>query len=61
MIVKVIASCENPGTVYIDFPDIRLIFRDGEYVGWYRPDETGDEDARTRKGLELFEGGSVES
>lgn len=38
MNVKVIASCEDPGTVYIDFPDIRLIFRDGEYVGWYRPE-----------------------
>lgn len=33
--MKVITSCEDPDTVYIDFPDIRLIFRNGEYVGWY--------------------------
>ena len=31
------ASCEDPRTVYLDFPDVRLIFRDGEYVGWYVP------------------------
>ena len=33
--MKIIASCEDPSTVYLDFPDIRLIFRDGKYVGWY--------------------------
>ena len=33
--MKVITSCEDHDTVYIDFPDIRLIFRSGEYVGWY--------------------------
>ena len=33
--MKVITSCEDPDTVYIDFPDIRLIYRNGEYVGWY--------------------------
>lgn len=38
MSAKLIASCEDPSTVYLDFPDIRLIFRDGEYVGWYRPE-----------------------
>ena len=33
--MKVITSCEDPDTVYLDFTDIRLIFRNGEYVGWY--------------------------
>jgi len=33
--MKVIVSCENPDVVYLEFPDIRLIFREGEYAGWY--------------------------
>lgn len=33
--MKLITSCENPNTIYVDFPDIRLIFRNGEYAGWY--------------------------
>lgn len=35
---KVVAkvSCEDPNTLYFEFPDgLRLIFRDGEYDGWY--------------------------
>ena len=32
---KLIESCENPNTHYIDLGDIRLIFKDGEYAGWY--------------------------
>ncbi len=29
-------SCEDSNTEYITFPDgLRLIFRDGEYAGWY--------------------------
>lgn len=29
-------SCEDQNTVYATFPDgLRLIFRDGEYSGWY--------------------------
>lgn len=29
-------SCEDPNTEYITFPDgLRLIFREGEYAGWY--------------------------
>lgn len=35
--MKKFASCEDPSTVYEEYPDIRLIFRDGEYVGWYIP------------------------
>ena len=35
--MKVITSCEDPNTVYLDLPNIRLIFRYGEYVGWYQP------------------------
>lgn len=35
--MNVIVSCEDPSTVYIDFPDVRLVFRDGKYVGWYLP------------------------
>ena len=35
--MKVITSCEDPNIMYIEFPDIRLIFRDGKYVGWYLP------------------------
>lgn len=31
-------GCEDPATQYADFPDgLRLIYREGEYVGWYRP------------------------
>lgn len=29
-------SCEDPSTIYICLPFIRLIFREGRYVGWYR-------------------------
>jgi hypothetical protein len=34
---KWMTSCEDPNTKYLVFPDIRLIFREGEYVGWYIP------------------------
>jgi hypothetical protein len=37
MEVKLITSCEDPNTAYLALPDIRLIFREGEYVGWYIP------------------------
>ena len=30
-------SAEDPNTEYLCFPDIRLIFREGEYAGWYFP------------------------
>lgn len=30
-------SCENPNTVYVCLPRIRLIFDEGKYVGWYHP------------------------
>ena len=36
---KRITSPEDPSTVYLSFPDIRLIFRSGKYVGWYFPGE----------------------
>ena len=34
--MKAFASCEDPNTVYIQLWKIRLIFRYGKYVGWYR-------------------------
>ena len=35
--MNVITSCEDPSTVYVEYPDIRLIYREGEYVGRYVP------------------------
>ena len=36
---KVIKSAEDENTCYWEFPDgLRLIFRDGEYAGWYLPE-----------------------
>ena len=33
---SVTVSCEDASKVYITFPDgLRLIFQNGEYVGWY--------------------------
>ncbi|MBR4308574.1 MAG: DUF551 domain-containing protein [Oscillospiraceae bacterium] len=33
---KVFASCEDSSVNYVEFPDgLRLIFREGKYVGWY--------------------------
>ncbi len=43
MEVKLVASCEDPGTVYLELPDIRLIFRDGKYIGWYSTGTGGNE------------------
>ena len=43
--MKVIISSEDPNTVYLCFPDIRLIFRNGEYAGWYRSGGTAEEEA----------------
>lgn len=38
--VDVTTSCEDNKTLYLDFPDgLRLIIREGEYVGWYLPGE----------------------
>lgn len=35
---KVTTSCEDPTTQYADFPNgLRLIYREGRYVGWYLP------------------------
>ena len=33
-----VVSPEDPHTEYLCFPDIRLIFRDGKYAGWYLPE-----------------------
>lgn len=30
-------DCEYPDTVYLCVGNIRLIFRDGKYIGWYKP------------------------
>jgi len=33
---KVFHSCEDPDACYVETPDgLRLVFRKGEYVGWY--------------------------
>lgn len=38
--MKMIESCEDPSTIYMELPDgLRLIIRDGKYVGWYLPEE----------------------
>lgn len=37
--MKVIVSSENPDVVYLDFTDVRIIFREGQYAGWYIPGE----------------------
>lgn len=35
---EVITSCEDQNTLYLEFTDgLRLIFRDGKYVGHYIP------------------------
>lgn len=37
---SVTTSCEDETVQYADFPDgLRLIFRNGEYAGWYIPGE----------------------
>ena len=30
-------SCEDPKTLYVCLGKKRYIFRNGRYVGWYRP------------------------
>jgi len=33
---RVIQSCEDPNTTYIEYPDgLRTIFHEKQYVGWY--------------------------
>jgi len=34
---EIMVSCEDPNTTYLCYRDMRFIFRDGEYAGWYRP------------------------
>lgn len=37
---KVFKSAEDNDTYYWEFPDgLRLIFREGKYVGWYLTEE----------------------
>lgn len=37
---KLIQSCEDKDTEYLETPDgLRLIFRDHKYAGWYMPGE----------------------
>lgn len=33
-----IPSAEDPNKMYLERGDIRYIFENGEYVGWYRPE-----------------------
>lgn len=35
--LKVYAADDNPERVYIEFPDIRLIFENGSYIGFTQP------------------------
>lgn len=43
---KVSVSCEDPETQYADLPDgLRLIYREGKYVGWYLPGEENADEA----------------
>ena len=35
---EIMVSCEDPNTTYLCYRDMRFIFRDGEYAGWYRPE-----------------------
>ena len=30
-------SCENKSTLYVCLSGKRYIFREGKYMGWYRP------------------------
>lgn len=40
---KVIQSCEDANTEYLETPDgLRLIFREHEYSGWYLPGGDGN-------------------
>lgn len=34
---EIMISCEDPSTTYLCYRDMRFIFRDGEYAGWYKP------------------------
>jgi len=34
---ELMVSCEDPSTTYLNIFDLRLIFREGKYIGWYRP------------------------
>ena len=43
---EISVSCEDPETVYADLPDgLRLIYREGKYVGWYLPGEEKTDEA----------------
>lgn len=34
---ELMISCEDSSTIYLCYRDMRFIFRDGEYIGWYKP------------------------
>ena len=33
-----IPDAENPNKMYLEHGDVRYIFEEGTYVGWYRPE-----------------------
>lgn len=33
-----IPSAEEPNKMYLEHGDIRYIFDEGKYIGWYRPE-----------------------
>lgn len=43
--VKITKSVQDASTDYVEDGDIRLIFRDGVYAGWYMPREKAEQNA----------------
>lgn len=37
--IKIIKSTTDANTEYVEDGEVRLIFREGKYVGWYMPGE----------------------
>jgi hypothetical protein len=46
--IKIVQSSKNDGTEYVEDGDIRLIFRDGVYVGWYMPGKKDGEGCESK-------------
>ena len=59
--MKVIVSSENPDVVYLDFPTIRIIYRNGEYDGWYVHTDGSETSKRERESVRDFLKSTVET
>lgn len=46
--VKITKSIQDASTEYVEDGDIRLIFRDGVYVGWYMPGKKDGEGCESK-------------